>query len=59
MKRKRLASVLGASALMFGTMLAPAMPVFAATSYTIAMISIVCVAGVAILLILKKRRKTK
>lgn len=34
MKRKRLASVLGASALTFGTMLAPAMPVFAATSYT-------------------------
>lgn len=34
MKRKRLASVLGASALTVGTMLAPAMPVFAATSYT-------------------------
>lgn len=34
MKRKRLASVLGTSALTFGTMLAPAMPVFAATSYT-------------------------
>lgn len=34
MKRKRLAFVLGASALTFGTMLAPAMPVFAATSYT-------------------------
>lgn len=31
---KRLASVLGASALTFGTMLVPAMPVFAATSYT-------------------------